>query len=94
MTLYHSQTRSHMGLVARNPVFGVSDKTTLKPVCSASKTSLKIEISPVASLDMLLSIKRITMALISLRVCAGRSARSLFANLQRQVFSRCGPYYK
>ena len=29
----------YMGLVATNPVFGVSDKVILKPVCSAIKTS-------------------------------------------------------
>ena len=39
-----------MGLVARKPVFGVSDKTKLKQVSSATQTSLKIEISLVASL--------------------------------------------
>ena len=38
-----------MGLVARKPVFGVSDKASFKPVPSATETSLKIEISPVAS---------------------------------------------
>ena len=29
----------YMGLVARKPVFGVSDKTNSKPVCSATETS-------------------------------------------------------
>ena len=33
-----------MGLVARNPVFGVSNKAILKPVSSAIETSWKIEI--------------------------------------------------
>ena len=41
---------------------------------------------------MILPNKRITKALIRLRVCAGWSAPVLFANLQRQVFSRRGPY--
>ena len=53
---------------------------------------LAIGISLVESLDMELSKKRITKALISLRGCAGWSAPLLFANPQRQVFSRPDPY--
>ena len=30
---------NQLGLVARKPVYGGSDKATLKPVCSASKSS-------------------------------------------------------
>ena len=41
---------------------------------------------------MILSIKRITKALIRLRVCTGWSAPLLFANTRRQGFSRQGPY--
>ena len=37
------------------PVFDVSNKARLKPVSSATKTSYKIEMSLVASLDMVLS---------------------------------------
>ena len=33
-----------MGLVVTKPVFGVSDKSRLKPVFSAAETSWKIEI--------------------------------------------------
>ena len=44
----------------------VSDKTKFKPVSSAKETSKKIEISFLASLDMILSKKRITKALVSL----------------------------
>ena len=44
-----------MGLDARKPVFGVSDEARLNPVPSATGTSLKIEISLVASLDLILS---------------------------------------
>ena len=40
---------------------------------------------------MILFDKRLTEALISLRGCAGWSAPVLFANPQRQVFSRRGP---
>ena len=45
---------AQLGLVARKPVFGVSDKASFKPVSSAAETSQKIEISLVASLDMIL----------------------------------------
>ena len=55
-----------MGLVARKPDFGVSDKVGFKPVCSATYTSLKVEISLEASLDMIHSKKRKTKALIRL----------------------------
>ena len=41
---------------------------------------------------MILSNKRIIMALIRLRGCAGWSVPLLLANAQRQVFSRRGPY--
>ena len=44
------------------------------------ETSWTIEISPVASLEMILSKKRITKALISLRGYAGWSAPLLFSN--------------
>ena len=54
----------------RIPVFRVSNKTKLKPVSSATETTWKIEISFLASLDMILSNKRITKALIRLRGCA------------------------
>ena len=47
----------------------------------------KIEISLVASLDMVLSNERITKALIRLRGCAGWSAALLFANTEDR-FSR------
>ena len=44
-----------LGLVATKRVFGVSDKATQKSVSSATGTSQKIEISLVASLDMIIS---------------------------------------
>ena len=44
-----------MALVARNPILGVSDKGTFKPVFSAPATSYKIEILPLENLDTLLS---------------------------------------
>ena len=81
------------GLVVRQPVFGVSEKVRFKPACSATETSSIYATSLVASVDMILSNKQITQALIRLRGCAGWSAPLLFANLRRQVLSRRGPYY-
>ena len=76
-----------MGLVVTKPVFGVSEKARLKPVSSATETRKKIEISLVASLDIVLYKTRITKALIRLRGCAGWSAPVLFANPEDR-FSR------
>ena len=83
---------THNWLAARKPVFGVSVKSRLKPVSPATETIQKIEMLPVASLQIKFSKKRITKALIRLRGCAGWSAPVLFANPRRQVFSRRGPY--
>ena len=71
-----------MDLVATKPVFGVSDQAMLKPDPSITETSKKIEIKLKESSDMILSKKRITKALISLRGCAGWFAPLLFANLK------------
>ena len=46
---------SYLGLDVTKPVFGVFHKVRLKPVSSATETSQKIEISLIASLDMILS---------------------------------------
>ena len=83
-----------MGFVVRKPVFRVSDKVSSNqcPQLQRLARKLKIEISLVASLDMILSNKQITKALIRLCGCAGWSAPLLFANSQIQVFSRRGPY--
>ena len=81
----------YLGRDVRKPVFGVYDKVRFKPVSSSTETIKKIEISPVASLNMIFSKKRITEALIRLRGCADWSVPVLFANPQRQVFSRRGP---
>ena len=48
--------------------------------CIATETSLKIEMPLVVSLDMMLSTKRMTKALIKMCECAGASAPLLFAN--------------
>ena len=42
---HHRSCSSNMGLDATKPVFGVSDNARLKPVFTATETSLKIEIS-------------------------------------------------
>ena len=49
--------------------------------------------TPAASQDVILSKKRITKMLIRMCGCAGWSAPLLFANHQRQFFSRHGPFY-
>ena len=75
-----------MGLNERKPVFGVSDKARLKTVYSATES----RISSVASLDIL-SEKRITKVLISLRGCLGFSVvicTFVVCEPRRQVFSR------
>ena len=80
-----------MGLIARKSVFRVSDKATFKPVSSATGISQKIEISPVASLHMILSTKRITKALIRLRGCSGWSAPFVFHKLPKTGFLATRP---
>ena len=51
-----------------NLSLGFSDQVMLKQACSATVTSYKIEILPVASLDTILSNKQITKALIRQRI--------------------------
>ena len=74
-----------LGRAMRKSVFRISDKMRFKPACSATETSLKIEISLVVCLDMVLSNKQKTKVLIRLQGCAGWSAPFLFANAPRQV---------
>ena len=81
-----------MGLAATKLAFKVFDKVCFKPVSTATETSYKIKVLLVASLDIILSNKQITKALISLRGCAGWSPPLLFPNPRRQVFSRQSPY--
>ena len=63
---------------ATKPVFGVCDKARLKPVSTTTETNYNSDSLLVASLDMILSNKRIAKALIRLRGCAGWSAPLLF----------------
>ena len=79
---------NHLGLIARKPVFGVPSKRVSNQSPQLQRLAKKIEILPVARLNMVLSKKRITKVLIRLRGCAGWSAPVLFANPERQVFLR------
>ena len=49
-----ADVKTYTGLVARKPVYGVSEKASFKPVSTATETSQKIETSPKASLHMIL----------------------------------------
>ena len=60
-----------LNLVTRKPVFGFSDQVRLKPVCSATETSYRLEILDIATGCIILSKQRTTKALISMRGCAG-----------------------
>ena len=64
--------------VQEKPFFSVSDEVRFKSACSATETSLKIEILLVASVDMILSNKQNTKVLIRLCGCTGWSAPLLF----------------
>ena len=70
---------------ASKPVFGVSDTVRLKPVSSATETSQKIENLLVARLDMILSNKRITKALIRLR---GANTKDRFSRIEAHILYR------
>ena len=70
---------NYMSLITRKPVFGVGDQVRLKPACSATDTSYRLELSAIASRDFILSRQRTTKALIRLCGCAGWSAPLLFA---------------
>ena len=90
--LYISRcVRLYMCLVTRKPVFVVFDKVSLKPFSPATETSYKIEISPVASLHIILSKNRITKALIRLRGCAGWSVPVLFRKPPKTGFLASRP---
>ena len=58
----------HMSHVTRKPVFGVCDQVRLKLACSGTES---LEISDLASIDIILSRQRITKVQIRLRGCAG-----------------------
>ena len=66
----------------------VTDCAT-RPGCRVQRLN---EISPIASLHMILSKTWMTKALMRLCGSTGWSASVLFANLRRQVFLHPGPY--
>ena len=80
--------------ITRKSVFGVYDQVRLKPGCSAIETSYSLEISAIASRDIILSRQRTTKALMRLRWCAGWSAPLLFAYCKKEVFSWRGSSIK
>ena len=68
-------------------------QSKFKSFSSATETSYKIVITPVASLHMILSNMRITKALIRLRGCAGWSAPVLFEKKPKTGFLASRPIY-
>ena len=82
-----------MGCDTLKSVFRVSDKVRYKQACSPTETSYKIEISLVASLDMILSNMGITKALIRLGGHTGWSVPLLFANPLKTGFLVSRPIY-
>ena len=81
----HISELSHLGRNVTKLVFGVSNIARLKSISSASETSWKIEVSPVGSLDTILSKKRITNGLISLRLCCWQTPKTWFL-VQRPIY--------
>ena len=62
-----------------------STRSGSKKAYSSSEMSWNLEISPVASLAIIISSERITKVLIRLRGCAGWSVPSLFATQEDRV---------
>ena len=89
----HTPYWMHMSLVMRKPAFGVCDQVTLKPACSVTEASIRLEIFVTVTRDITLFRQRTTKALIRLRGCAGWSVPLLFAYVIRHVFSRLGSYF-
>ena len=71
----------------QNVSSGVSNQARHKQACTATETSLSLEISAIESRDIILSKQRTTKALIRLRGCASWSVPLLFAYDIRHVFS-------
>ena len=72
LVIFVLELRNIRGHDVRKPVFWVADKSSLKPVSSASQASMKIEVWLVASLDTCMtSKKQIKKLLMRLCGCAG-----------------------
>ena len=69
-----------MDLNERKPVFVVYDHVIPKLACSATETTENSAIMLVANLDMILSFKQITEALIRLYKCRGWCAPLFISN--------------
>ena len=63
----HKKGHSDLSLVTRKPVLGVSDQVRLKPACSASETSWRLEISDIETRGIILSRQRTKKALYCLK---------------------------
>ena len=59
-----------MSHITTEAAFGVCDQLRLKPACSATETSLGLEISAIASRGIILSRQRTTKVVIILCGCA------------------------
>ena len=59
-----------MSHVTRKPVFGVCEQLILKPACSATETSLGLEIYAIANRGIIRSRQRTIKTLIILCGCA------------------------
>ena len=70
----------YLGLNGKKPIFGFPTKLDSNQSAPLQREAGKLKFHLVAILDMILSKKRITEALIRLRRCAGWSAPLLFAN--------------
>ena len=77
-----------MDLDATNTFFGVSDKARLKHVSLATETSKKIDILSVASLDMILTKRRIIkgMHIFVLRLCSLQTSKDSFLASRPKYF--------
>ena len=70
---------NYMNHGMRKPVFGVCDQVRLKPACSATETSKRLEILHIETTDIIPSCQQTTKAVIRMRECVGWSAPLLFA---------------
>ena len=75
----------HLSLVTRKPVFGVCDQVRRKPVCSATETSWRLEISDIETRGIIISRQRkqkrwsdCADAQAYLRLCCSHMAKAGF----------------
>ena len=77
-----------MSHITRKPVFGISDQVRLKPACSATETSLGLNILHIETTDIILSKQRITKAQMCRLICG-----FVVYIWHKQVLSRGGSYH-